>query len=99
MTRTAIFAAVVAVVAAVPAHAQTVGMSDRHDAGGPNFQNNRCWVNTDSRGHGFWDRCDPLTLTSRPRALSLRDIPQTQIDAIESGGGGDGGGGGGGGGR
>lgn len=56
-------------------------------AGGPIKAGERCWTVTDnSRGFGYFDRCDTTYPTARSRS---------QVDENFHGGGGDGGGGGG----
>lgn len=84
MKTVAMLTALIAVTAATSAYAGNPGS---HTAGGPIQQGDYCWVNTDAKGYGFWDRCD--TGSSFPRSVTERDQPNFAADF-----GGDGGGGG-----
>jgi hypothetical protein len=85
---------ILASIAAVTATASAHAVPAMHQAGGPIQQGQYCWVTTDARGSGWWDRCD--TSLSIPRARSLRNRSDAEVEAIENNGGGGGGGGGGG---
>ena len=81
-------------VAAAAVTASAHAVPAMHQAGGPIQQGHYCWVATGSHGSGWWDQCD--TSLSIPRARSLRNRTDAEVDAIENNGGGGGGGGGGG---
>jgi hypothetical protein len=97
MKTIAILAAILAVSAAATAHAEP--MPQFHQPGSPIKQGHYCWVYSSSNGAGWWDKCDSSRDPRSPRALSLRGLPRSEIEAVMIGGGDGGSGGSGGGGR
>ncbi len=89
MKTAALLTGLIALTAVTNAYAGNPGS---HAPGDPIKRGQYCWVYTDSKGNGWWDRC--ASDGPYPRAISQRD--QRDILA-DFGGGGDGGGGGGGG--